>query len=237
MNIECKSFQGNGYLMSPSVDALHKLHFNEMGCTHFLLFSYAVNRDLVITQENLPALLASADNLRDGEKLYIKSMDASVQCIGRHLYLSNGSAIQLDAKASRYTILGAAYNPDTDTMCVYFPNNIETVNFAVCVEMKYQIRRHTVETGSIFGIKLTGKAGHVFKPKQNETDFCEVFIDRANDYVDGSITYTIGDNPCVYPVTKVMLGRWFLIKSPLGQKIPEFTACDSITLIKVESRV
>ena len=164
-------------------------------------------------------------------------MDASVQCIGRHLYLSNGSAIQLDAKASRYTILGAAYNPDTDTMCVYFPNNIETVNFAVCVEMKYQIRRHTVETGSIFGIKLTGKAGHVFKPKQNETDFCEVFIDRANDYVDGSITYTIGDNPCVYPVTKVMLGRWFLIKSPLGQKIPEFTACDSITLIKVESRV
>ena len=122
-------------------------------------------------------------------------------------------------------------------MCVYFPNNIETVNFAVCVEMKYQIRRHTVETGSIFGIKLTGKAGHVFKPKQNETDFCEVFIDRANDYVDGSITYTIGDNPCVYPVTKAMLGRWFLIKSPLGQKIPEFTACDSITLIKVESRV
>lgn len=235
MNIECKSFHGNGYLMSPNVDALHKLRFNEKGCTHFLLFSYPVNHTLNINETNIGEVLSRIENLLGGEKIYIKELDASVQCINKQIYLTNGSAIQLDVVASRYTILGSAHSREQDTLYIYWPKSIEAANFALSVEMKYQVRRHTVESGSIFGIKLGGVAGHIFKPKMEETDFCEVLINNAPDYVDGSITYTVGDNPYKYPITKAMLGKWILIKSPRGLRLPEFKACDSITLVKIES--
>ncbi len=235
MTIECRSFNANGYLMNPTVDALHKLHLQEKGCSHFLLFSYPANRKPQLTETNVPVILGKLDTLMDGGKIYIKDIDANVQCINRQIYLSNGSAIQLDVVASGYTVLGAIYDKESDTLYVYWPNSIESAHFAVSVEIKYQVRRHTVEEGSFLGFKVTGFLGHLSKPKQVETDFCEVFFNAAPDYIDGSITYTIGDNPYKYPITKAMLGRWILIKSPLGSRLPEFTASDSISLQKVES--
>ena len=202
MKIQFSTAGDHNFAMNPQTEKRGDRRFLRMaqhGCTHFLVFASPLNVKLDIHDKQMQNKLEQlGDSLREAQDLPLPQQEEiTVTCINYMTFRKANEYIDLPDKAANYAICGCHYTKEEDTFSILLPTTGMGYHTAVAVEIRFRMKPYEQEIKKLFRKEIV------------RTPFYEVWFEKKNAYVDGSIVYTIGKKPFKFPITQQMMGKTF----------------------------
>ena len=222
MKIQFITAGDSNFAMNPQTEkrgGRRVLKMAQRGCTHFLIFTSPLNIVVDLKDEELLKKLEEmGDTLLSAVDTPLPQQEMiQVSCVDYMNFRRDNEFIVFRDNAAYYAICGCFLSKNDDTLSLLLPRDGMGYRTEIAVEIRYTMKPHVIETRKLLRKEVT------------RTPFYEVHFEKKTNYIDGSVVYTIGQQPYRYPITEAMLGKTILIRT--DNEIPRFeSAMPGVTL-------
>ena len=215
MDLEFVRSTDSRYAMNPQIEkrqGSHRMRMAQHGCTHFLIMSSPLNVEVDFEDPKFQESMASIGEPLDAKDTLLPGFgNVTVTCISYPEYRRNNEYIELPDRVAAYAVYGCLESGGV--LKIFLPMKGMIYQTSVAVDLRYSINPFMREV----------RRG--FRRVTEQTPFYEVLFEKKNSFANGSVVYTIGNEPYRFAITENMLGRSVYIKSE--KEMPRFEAAAS----------